>query len=125
MAKKILIAEDDQPMANAIKLKLEKNNIEAVIANNGSEAMAELKKGGYDLMLLDLIMPVKDGFGVLEEVKNLGIKIPIIVASNLSQNEDIQRAKKMGAIDFFVKSDTPIVEVVEKVKKVLGIHPNI
>jgi DNA-binding response OmpR family regulator len=119
--KKILIAEDEKAMANAVKLKLEKNGMEAVVANNGLEAVEELKKGNYDLALLDLMMPIKDGFEVLEDAKKLGIKTPIIVASNLSQNEDIQKAKDMGAIDFFVKSDTPIVEVVEKVKKALGI----
>lgn len=119
--KKVLIAEDEKPMANAVKLKLEKNGLEAVIAANGVEAIAELKKGDYDLALLDLIMPLKDGFGVLEEAKALGIKTPIIVASNLGQEEDIQKAKKLGAVDFFVKSDTPIVEVVERVKKALGI----
>ena len=118
---KILIAEDEKPMANAVKLKLEKNGMEAVIANNGVEAIEELKKGDYDLALIDIMMPIKDGFGVLEDAKKLGIKTPIIVASNLSQNDDIQKAKDLGAIDFFVKSDTPIVDVVEKVKKALGI----
>lgn len=117
--KKILIAEDEKPMANAVKLKLEKNGFEAVIANNGLEAINELKKGNFDLALLDLIMPVKDGFGVLEEVKKLGIKTPIIVASNLSQGGDIEKAKELGAVDYFVKSDTPISEVVEKVKHIL------
>lgn len=118
--KKVLIAEDEKSMANAVKLKLEKNGFDAVIATNGVEAIAELKKGGYDLVLLDLIMPIKDGFGVLEDVKTLGIKTPIIIASNLGQTEDIRRAKELGAVDFFVKSDTPIVEVIERVKRVLG-----
>ena len=108
-------------MANAVKLKLEKNGIEAVIAANGVEAIKELKNGKYDLALVDIMMPIKDGFEVLEDARKLGIKTPIIVASNLGQGEDISKAKEMGAIDFFVKSDTPIVEVVERVKKVLGV----
>lgn len=118
--KKILVVEDERPMANAIKLKLEKNGFEAVIAGDGAIAIEELKKNIYDLALLDLIMPVKDGFSVLEELNKLGIKTPIIVASNLSQEGDIEKAKNFGAADYFVKSDTSINEVVERVRKVLS-----
>ena len=65
------------------------------------------------------IMPQLDGFGVLNEIKSKDIKMPIIVVSNLSQDEDISKAKEMGATDFFVKSDTPVAEIVEKIKKYL------
>ena len=119
--KKVLIAEDEKPMANAVKLKLEKEGIEAVIAINGQEAVDFVKKENFDLVLLDLIMPVKDGFTALKEIRESGINVPVIIASNLSQGEDIEKAKKLGAIEYFVKSDTPISEVVGKVKKALSL----
>jgi len=117
--KKILIAEDEKPMARAMKLKLENEGYIADIANNGNEAVEGLKKG-YDLLLLDLMMPELDGFGVLEARKKNNIKTPVIVSSNLSQQEDFARAKELGAVDYFVKSDTPLTEVIERVKKALG-----
>lgn len=119
MAKKILIAEDEKPMARALELKLNNSGYEAKAVYDGEAAVEELQKEKYDLMLLDLIMPKLDGFGVLEAVKKKKIKTPIIVSSNLSQDDDFQRAKELGAKDFFVKSDTPITEVIKHVKKVL------
>lgn len=107
-------------MARALTLKLEKEGFEVESAGNGREGLEKIESENFDLVLLDLIMPEKDGFYVLEQVKDKEIDTKIIVASNLSQPEDVEKAKKMGAVDYFVKSDTPIVEVVEKVKNHLG-----
>lgn len=120
MSKKILIVEDEKPMARALVLKLTKEGYQAEAAYDGDEAMEKLDKEKYDLILLDLMMPKKDGFSVLADLKNKKKKIPVIVSSNLSQEEDLAKAKKLGAVDFFVKSNTPISEVVKRVKKVLG-----
>lgn len=60
-----------------------------------------------------------DGFYVLSELNKTGIKTPVIVASNLSQSEDIEKAKKLGVVDYFVKSDVTLVEIVNKVKQYL------
>lgn len=123
MTKKILIAEDEKPMAKALELKLKGCGFDAKAVFNGAEALAEMEKENYDLLLLDLMMPVKDGFGVLEELKNKpGNKTLVIVSSNLSQGEDIKRAKALGAVDYFVKSDTPISEVVNHIKTALKIQ---
>ena len=62
-------------------------------------------------------MPKLDGFGVLESLKQKGLKMPIIVDSDLSQAEDINRVKELGAVDFFVKSDMSVSAIVEKIKK--------
>ena len=117
--KKILIAEDEKPMANALKAKLENSGFEVSLAFNGQEALQILQQEKIDLLLLDLIMPQKDGFAVLAELKKIGSKVQVVISSNLSQADDISRAKELGAADFFVKSNTQIVAVVEKVKKVL------
>lgn len=119
--KQILIVEDDRPMARALELKLNNSGFAARAVNDGEEALMELEKNKYDLMLLDLVMPKLDGFGVMSALRTKKIKIPIIVSSNLSQESDVVRAKSLGAVDYFIKSDTPISEVVTHVKKILGI----
>jgi DNA-binding response OmpR family regulator len=117
--KAILIVEDEKPLSHALEMKLKSQGFEAVVSMNGENALSELKKGGYALVLLDLIMPIMDGFAVLEEMKKQKIKIPVIVLSNLGQDEDHAKAKDLGAIDYFVKSNTPIAEIVNRVKSVL------
>ena len=114
--KKILIAEDEKPMAKALAIKLNKVGFQAKAVNNGLEAVKELENSQYDLLLLDLIMPQMDGFTTLEKIKEKGIKVKIIVTSNLSQEEDFSRAKSLGATDYFVKSDTSLAELVDFVK---------
>ena len=118
--KKILIVEDEKSIANALKLKLKNSGYESDIALNGEEALEMLEANGYSLVLLDLVMPVMDGFGVLEAMKERGIGTPVVISTNLSQEEDERRAKDLGAKDFFVKSDTPITEVIDQVDKYLG-----
>ncbi|MFH1292152.1 MAG: response regulator [bacterium] len=117
--KKILIVEDEEPMARALVLKLNKEGYEAISAENGAKALEVLDKEKFDLILLDLMMPKLDGFGVMAEMKKRKIKIPVIVSSNLSQESDFKKAKEMGAKDFFVKSDTPLVQVIEHIKEAL------
>lgn len=113
---KILVAEDEKPMAKALVLKLNHSGFEAKAAFNGDEAIAELQKDNYDLLILDLIMPGLDGFGVLEAIQEKGIKVQVIVASNLGQPEDLEKAKGLGAVDYFVKSDTPLAKIVETIE---------
>jgi DNA-binding response OmpR family regulator len=117
--KKILIAEDERPMARALELKLNGSGFNAKAVGNGEEALQTLEKEKFDLILLDLVMPKVDGFGVLEQLQAKGNTTPIIVLSNLSQEEDAKKAKELGAVDFFIKSDTPIIEIVKIAKKAL------
>lgn len=119
MAKKILIAEDDQPMARALELKLQKEGFDILVVADGEEAVKLIEAEKPDLVLLDLMMPKKDGFGVLADLKAKGIVVPIFITSNLSQEEDRQKAKELGAQDFLVKSDTSIIEIVRKVKEAI------
>lgn len=118
--KKILIVEDDKPMAYALELKLQHENVEAKVALNGQEGIELLKKEKYGLVLCDLIMPVLDGFKLLEFIKEKEIKVPVIVLSNLGQAEDKKRARELGAVGFFVKSDTSIKAIVEEMIKFIG-----
>lgn len=117
--KKILIVDDEKPLAHALELKLshEGYNVKAVF--DGEQAVTELQTGQYALALMDLVMPKLDGFGVLAQLRQKGIQTKIIVTSNLSQEEDIKKAKELGAVDFFIKSNTPLTVIIENIKKYL------
>jgi len=119
--KKILIAEDDKFLANALRVKLTKSGFEVKNAYDGDEALKISDEFSPDLILLDLVMPVKDGFGFLEEVKqNTNLKkIPVIITSNLGQKEDIDRGMALGAKDYVVKSDLSLDDLIKKINSVL------
>ena len=119
LTKKILIVEDEEPVARALQLKLQRYGIESEIVPDGREALLRLSKEKFDLITLDLILPKMDGFDVLEEIRKKGTPVPVWVVSNLGQEEDIQRAKKLGAIDYFVKSNMQLAQIVERIRGVL------
>lgn len=117
---KILLAEDDQFIARAYKDGLEQAGFEVVAAVDGVETVKKIRSEKPDLLLLDLVMPIKSGFGVMEEIKaDETIKVPVLVLSNLSQESDIKKSKELGAIDYIVKSNISMKEVIEVVKKYL------
>lgn len=118
--KKILVVEDERPMAHALELKLTKSNFNVRTVFNGEEAIDAVKKEKFDLILLDLMLPQKDGFSVLKDLKLTGNQAPVIVSTNLSQQEDIARAKELGAVGYFVKSNTHISDIIEQIKKILN-----
>lgn len=114
--KKILIAEDEKPLATALSTKLSNAGYEVDVAGNGAIACEQLENNQYDLAIVDLVMPDKDGFAVLEEMKEKGVTTPIIVVSNLAQEVDRERALALGAEAYFVKSNTPLSELVKEVE---------
>ena len=120
MAKKILIVDDEKPLTRVLELKLGHEGFETKSVFNGDDAINILKKEHFDLILLDLVMPHEDGFYVLEKIQSQRGKTIVIVNSNLSQDEDIVKAKNLGATDYIIKSDTPLVEIVLKIKGYLN-----
>lgn len=117
--KKILVVEDDKFLRKVYESKLPKEGFQVISANDGEAGLEAMRKEKPDLVLLDLIMPKMTGFDVLVEVqKDAGLKkIPILVLSNLGQEEDMVKAKALGAKDFFIKSNFSIKEVVDKIKQ--------
>ena len=115
----VLVAEDDIFLANVHMSKLTKEGFEVLIAKNGEEALNFARNRKPDIILMDLIMPVKDGFQALEELKSdPELKnIKVIILSNLSQDEDKKRTLDLGALEYVVKSDVSFKEIVEIVKK--------
>jgi DNA-binding response OmpR family regulator len=113
--KRILVAEDEKPMAKILSMKLERSGFDVTTVNNGEEAANELTSNPFDLVLLDLIMPKKDGFQVLEELRDKNISVPVIVTSNLSKEMEVAQAKEMGAIDYLVKTNVNLSEIVARI----------
>jgi len=119
---KVLVVEDDQFLLNAYKVKLPKEGFETECATDGNKAIKALKNSIPDLILLDLVMPKKDGFAVLKDLKDNDKwkDIPVIVASNLGQQEDIDRAIKLGANAFIIKSDLSMKSLVGKMNDLVS-----
>ncbi len=116
-SRKILILEDEKPLARAMELKLIHEGYEVKTLPSGEGAVDLLSKENFGLLICDLVMPTVDGFQVLEGIKEKNLKIPtIVVLTNLSQAEDEKRVRALGATDFLIKSETPLSKIVEYVK---------
>ncbi len=118
--KKIIIAEDEKSIAKILAAKLNKSGYDAQAVFNGKELVEKLEQEKFDLILLDLIMPQMDGFQVLEHMNQKKIKVPVIVSTNLGQKEDEDQVRKLGAVDYLVKANNPLNEVLKKVEKYLS-----
>ena len=118
--KRILIVEDERPLSHALELKLGHEGYETVVASTGTEGLKQAQSGGFDLILLDLILPEMDGFAILEALSKASAKVTVIVLSNLGQDEDRKRALGFGAKDYLVKSNAPLSDIVKIVKQLLG-----
>ena len=120
--KKVMIVEDDEHISKVYEIKLAKEGIASSLAVDGDEAVVKITAEKPDVILLDLMIPKKDGFGVLEDIKKnpATASIPVIVLSNLGQQADQDRALGLGANEYLVKVDYPIQDVVNKVKGYLG-----
>ncbi|OGJ54556.1 hypothetical protein A3D11_01815 [Candidatus Peribacteria bacterium RIFCSPHIGHO2_02_FULL_49_16] len=119
--KRILIVEDEHPLAHALELKFNHEGFDTVVATNGRQALEELQKENIHAVILDLIMPEMDGFSFLDQLDGIKKTTKVIVVSNLGQKEDEERVmahKNVAA--YFVKSNTPITDIVEKVKSILS-----
>lgn len=117
--KRILIVEDEKPLAHALELKLGHEGYETTVALGGREGLQKALEHPFALILLDLIMPEMDGFAVLQELAAHKVKSPVMVLSNLGQQEDRDKAKALGAVDYFVKASTPIADIVKRVRSIV------
>jgi two-component system alkaline phosphatase synthesis response regulator PhoP len=120
--KKILIVEDEEILLELLQKKLTQSGYNVSTAKDGEEGLRAIKKNKPDLILLDILMPKKGGFEVMEEIRldPLLKDIPIIIISNSGQPVEIERAKALGAKDCLVKVEFDPQEVIEKVKEQIG-----
>lgn len=122
MQKTILVVEDDKFLRELITRKLSEEGYTTLEAIDGEEGFKKIKEEKPDLVLLDLILPGMDGFEVLAGIKQnpQSSSTPVIIFSNLGQTEDVEKGMKLGATDYMVKAHFTPVEIIEKVRKVLG-----
>ncbi len=123
MKKKILIVEDEKELRFLLGQALAEEDFEVEEAIAGEEAMEKLKQGlKPDLILLDLLLPGMDGYDFLLKIKKDSNfeAIPVIVISNLGQEEEIKKALKLGADDYYIKAHFTLQEIIDKIKKFLG-----
>ena len=121
MAKKILFIEDESALQRAISQVMSEGGFKILSALDGETGLEVAKKEVPDLILLDLILPKKDGFEVLKELKGNSStsRIPIIILSNLEGSSDVMRAMELGSTTYLVKANYNLDEVVEKIKSFL------
>ncbi len=120
--KKILLVEDEEIMISLLQKKLTKEGYEISVARDGEEGLKTMREVRPDLVLLDIIMPKMGGFGVMEGMqkdKTLA-KIPVIVISNSGQPVELDKAQKLGAKDWLIKTEFDPQEVLNKVVKQIG-----
>jgi len=119
MKKKILIIEDEKILRTLLAQTLSREGFEVKEAVDGEEGLEKAKTEKPDLILLDLILPTIDGYEVLERLKKdpFTESIPVMIISNLGQDEEIQRGLKLGAVDFLIKAHFTLDEISEKIKK--------
>lgn len=120
--RKILIIEDDPFLLSMYVTKLESNDFDVASEENGEKAVAAIKRESPDLMLLDILLPGKDGFEILEEMKKDDTikNTPVILLTNLGQRKDIEKGLELGAQDYLIKAHFTPSEVITKIEKVLS-----
>lgn len=118
--KKILIAEDDTVLRDLYLRKFDPAQYDIRTAANGQEALDAIAKDKPDLVLLDINMPVLDGFGVLERLPKDQRSFPVIVLTNFDDQANRERGKAYQLDDYFVKKDMTIKSLVQMVERLIG-----
>jgi CheY-like chemotaxis protein len=116
----IMIAEDDAFIGDIYEVKLKDAGYNVILANNGRDAIEKLEGGVKpNILLLDIVMPYMDGFDVLEALnkREEWKSIPVVLLTNLSQKDDVDRGMSLGAKDFLIKSHFTPTEVLNKIQK--------
>lgn len=119
MAKsKIVLVEDDEILSKVIYEELKDAGFDVMQAFDGEEGLKLIRSKKPNLVLLDIILPKKNGFEVLEELKKSPDTqdIPVIVLTMIGKDEDIKKGLRLGANDYIVKSQHAIAEIIEKIK---------
>ncbi len=116
----ILLVDDDPFIVDMYKLKLNEAGFKVDFATDGRKGLEKIKVGGYDLILLDIVLPISDGFEILQTLRRENIAHPpIILLTNLGQKEDVDKGLALGAQDYIIKSDFTPSEVVDKINELV------
>lgn len=118
----ILIVEDDKFLRELLSRKLKNSDFNVEVAIDGKEALKKTEEEKYDIILLDLVLPGIDGFQILEKIKkdSKTSNIPVIILSNLGQQEEVEKGLTLGADDYLIKAHFTPDEIIDKIEKVLN-----
>jgi len=118
---KVLVVEDDASLLRALSDKFQKEGYEVVTANNGQEGLTRALQEKPEIVLLDVVMPIKDGLAMLSEMRHTEAlrETPVIILTNLNEPEKMIEGLELGVNDYLVKSDWKIDDVVKKVAEKL------
>ena len=119
---KILLIEDEEMLANMYEVKFKNEGFDILKANDGATGLEMAKNENPDFILLDIIMPKMDGFSVLKSLRDdeATKDKPVMLLTNLGQDEDVQRGNELGAVGYLVKANITPAEVVDAVKEKLA-----
>ncbi len=123
--KRILLVEDDPCITKAYRHGLERAGFSVAVADDGAMALKWLKREKCpDMILLDIIISRIDGFEVLRRIKEdeKTKDIPVIIVSNLGQEEDIKKGRKLGAVDYLIKTNWSMANLIKKINSYLDKH---
>lgn len=119
---KIVLAEDEEALSNALTIALKKSGHTVINANNGDEALKKIKEHRPDIVLLDVIMPHKTGWDVMEKIhddKELS-KIPVIIMSNIETESRKMQFMDLGAVGYLIKSNESMQTIIDHIEEILG-----
>lgn len=118
----VAIIDDDPDVVEALEDKLKDCNYETLAAYNGKDGLEFMQKNHPDFLILDIIMPKMDGLVVLQKMResDWGKNVPVMILTNVSENEKLAKALEIGVDDYKIKADVKLTDIVESVKKILG-----
>jgi DNA-binding response OmpR family regulator len=123
--KTVLLAEDDMFLSQLLSTRLARAGVNVIKASDGEQILKILETTKPDLILLDIILPRRSGFEVMEQMQSNPLlqKAPVVIISNLGQENDIARGKQLGALGYYVKAKTSIEDLIVKIQQFLE-NPN-
>lgn len=101
----ILIAEDDLFLARMMQKAVQRQGVTTKLVSDGMETIKSIDAKKPDLLVLDLLMPIMDGYAVLKHIQEKGYRFPVVVSSNISSRADQEKTKKLGCVGYLVKRD--------------------
>lgn len=119
---KILFVDDDNFLRKVYEAELKEKNFDVILAQDGEEGLEKAQLEDPDLIILDMIMPKKSGFEVLTELQRnpKTRNIPVIILSNLGQEDDKKKGVDLGAVDYLIKDNITLGILVDKINQYLN-----
>lgn len=119
---KVLLVEDDPFMTTLLSQEFSQDGFEVVFAPDGEDAVAVFQNAHPDVLILDILLPKKNGLDALAEIRTLpgGAEIPVVVLSNFEEANYVRDAQKLGVKAYLVKANVQLSEIVAKAKEAIG-----